>query len=136
MKARVKNLQPWMDYFMMLQRYERDGFLQTEAEKHEAYLTRAALCTLAEGGKEAAAPADMDYVAMLSRGTPRVLRCIRTYAAWLSREGRDYLSRPFALHVVHEDGPHDLLYTIVLTGRRRWWMPWTWHDSMEVIVYD
>lgn len=41
------DLQPWLDYFQMLHTYEEHGFLQIEAEKHEAYITRAALLTLA-----------------------------------------------------------------------------------------
>lgn len=136
--ARTKNLQPWLDYFHMLRRYEHEGFLLMEAEKHEAYITRAALCTLsAEGPVAVSDGTDWTLAARrLMKNIPKVVRRIRSYAAWLSREGKDYLARPFALHVVHEDDQHDLLYTVIITSRRRWWKLWMWHDSYDVIRYD
>lgn len=138
MRARVKNLQPWLDYFRMLQEYEKDGFLQMEAEKHEAYVTRAAFYTAAGWPDDPEALADRSTSAMLQRmrGVASAVRSIRTYAAWLSREGRGYLTRPFSLHVVKEDMPHDLLSTVVVTSRRRWWKLWMWHDTMEVFGYE
>lgn len=132
-------MQPWLDYFRMLQRYEHDGYLQTDAEKHEAYITRAALCTLSADGPVILGKdiEDWEYAARrLMRDIPKAVRRIRSYAAWISREGDGYMSRPFALHVVQEDGPHDLLYTVVITSRRRWWKLWMWHDTFDVIRYD
>ena len=46
-KNKHQDLQPWLDYFEMLQQYEAKGFLQTNPKEHEAYITRAALLTLA-----------------------------------------------------------------------------------------
>lgn len=140
--ARVKNLQPWLDYFRMLQRYEEGGFLQMDAEKHEAYVTRAALCTLAADspfipGSDTDRMEIADFSYMLLRRIPKVVRHIRTYGAWLSREGRDYLSRPFAINVVDDEvtrGPEPL-YTITVTPKRRWWKLWMLHDHFDVIAY-
>lgn len=139
MMARIRNLQPWLDYFRMLQRYEQEGFLQTDAEKHEAYITRAALCTLSADGPVILGKdiEDWEYAARrLMKDIPKAVRRIRSYAAWISREGDGYISHPFALHVVQEDWPHDLLYTVVITSRRRWWKLWMWHDTFDVIRYD
>ncbi len=46
MTKKKTNLQPWLDYFKMLQRYEAKGFLEVKSQEHEAYITRAALLTL------------------------------------------------------------------------------------------
>ena len=46
MTKKHKNLQPWLDYFDMLHTYEQKGYLQMEPQKHETYVTRAALLTL------------------------------------------------------------------------------------------
>ena len=138
--ARAKNLQPWLDYFKMLQRYEKEGFLLMDAEKHEAYVTRAALFTVAGYDDDPEALADSSYPAILrrTRAIAYTVRRIRSYAAWLSREGKDYLSRPFAINVVDDDASteHEPLYTITVTTKRRWWKLWMLHDNYEVIAYD
>lgn len=138
--ARVKNLQPWLDYFRMLQRYEKEGFLLMDAEKHEAYVTRAALFTIAVYDEDPGALADRSPRA-LSRHTAAMasaLRRIRTYAAWLSREGKDYMSRPFVVNAVDDDASteHEPRFTVVITPRRRWWKLWQWHDTFDIISYD
>lgn len=120
------NLQPYLDYFGMLRQYEISGFIEVMPDKHEAYITRAALHTLAP----------------LREAVPQVARHIRAYAAWeanvsdSSQPGIHYSNAPFALHVVQEDAPHDLLYTLLLTRRRRWFSPWRKSDSIEVITYN
>lgn len=45
-KNKHQDLQPWLDYFKMLQQYEAKGFLEVKPQEHEAYITRAALLTL------------------------------------------------------------------------------------------
>jgi len=45
------------------------------------------------------------------------------------------LSETFALHVVGEDHPHPLRYTILATTKRRWYTPWKKTDHYEVITY-
>lgn len=131
MKAKKKNLQPWLDYFEMLQTYETKGLLEMKPDKHEAYITEPALFALTK----AKDLMDAWQRALAACETPIVLRRIRTYAGWKSLHDDGYLSRPFALHVVRDEEPHDLLYTIVITSRRRWWKLWMWHDSIEIIEY-
>ena len=130
--AKHKNLQPWLDYFHMLHTYEEKGFLQIEAGKHEAYVTEPALYTLVGYDFTAQQDASPLHVA---RQVSRLVRRLRAYAAWKSADGGDYLSYPFALHTVKPDEPHDLLYTIVLSSKRRWWKLWLKHDHFEVIDY-
>lgn len=150
--SKPKDLQPLLDYFGMLERYEQQGFLEVKPDKHEAYITRAALHALAPG---------KDLQAQLLEAVPQVARHIRTYAAWqtaYSRGVQDYDPRavadptvemppvstkeltayataPFALHVVKEDAPHDLLYTLLLARRCRWFAPWRQSENIEVITY-
>lgn len=144
MKAKVKNLQPWLDYFGMLQAYERNGYLEigrhdratNSTVSNEAYVTRAALMTLAGIKADDGIVTDSNEMEWrLLKETPKVMRRIRTYAGWRSQEGEAFLDRPFALHVVKEDEPHDLLYTIVLTVRRRWWKLWMKTECFDVIPY-
>ena len=131
--SKRKNLQPWLDYFEVLQSYEGNGYLEVDAEKHEAYVTLPALLTLA--GFDDEAIHKLAAMARSTRAVVSVLRNIRTYAGWKSQHGGDYLAHGFALHVVKDDTPHDLLYTLVITSRRRWWKLWMWSDSIEVIEY-
>lgn len=138
--ARIKNLQPWLDYFEMLQRYTEEGFLEVTAEKHEAYITRAALFTVAGYDEDPESLADRSLEAMVRRFKSMVsaMRNIRTYAAWLSREGNDYLKRPFVIHAVDDSAStnHEPRFTVVITPRRRWRTLWIRQDSIEVISYD
>lgn len=41
----------------------------------------------------------------------------------------------FAIHVVKDTQPHDLLYTILLSYRRRWWSLWKKSPHYEIINY-
>ena len=41
--SKRKFLQPWLDYFDMLHTYEQKGYLEVKPDKHEAFITRAAL---------------------------------------------------------------------------------------------
>ena len=137
------NLQPWLDYFELLGTYKQKGFLETMPDKHEAYLTRAALYALADTRPSTAVGDSVADITTISPSDARLLassvftvaRRIRTYSAWLSQQGSDYPSWTFALHVVHEDMPHDLLYTLLLTRRRRWWWPWHKMECVEMIEY-
>lgn len=138
--SKRKSLQPWLDYFELLHTYEQNGYLEVKPEKHEAYITRAALCTIA-----GVVPMDT-VVGGLSADT-RILdtaRRLRTYAAYLSavsvgakypvelsNEGiiappiptselKKCMDHPFALHIVKEEPPHDVLRTLLLTRKRNW----------------
>ena len=121
------NLQPWLEYFDMLYAYEDKGLLDVFPEKHEAYITQAAVHAVSDGD---------DPVRQLAKAVPDTLKRIRAYAGWRSREGAGYLSRVFALHVVRDDAPHDLLYTLLLVRRRVWWKLWRLTDTVETVTYD
>ena len=41
-----RDLQPWLDYFGLLRTYEEKGFLEVKPDRHEAYVTQAAMMTL------------------------------------------------------------------------------------------
>lgn len=156
MAKKRTNLQPWLDYFRMLQQYEAKGFLEIKPQEHEAYITRAALLTLvgidAEDVRSAAVPQKLPNLAdTLSR--------LRAYAAYRSapavgqqypadmndpdaeipvipiEELTAYFSQPFAVHIVKEDYPHDLLLTLLLQQKRSWRTAWRTVDTIEVIDY-
>lgn len=113
--SKRKSLQPCLDFFEMLHTYEQKGYLEVKPEKHEAYITRAALYTLSptpallEGAGDAADTRVLDTA-----------RRIRGYAGWRQQEGPGYTAEPFALHIVKEEPPHDVLCTILLTRKRNW----------------
>lgn len=154
MAKKKTNLQPWLDYFKMLQQYEAKGFLEIKPQEHEAYITRAALLTLAgidaEDVQSAAVPQKLPNLAdTLSR--------LRAYAAyrWAPAIGQQhpvdmndpdaeipvipieeltaYFSQPFVTHIVKEDYPHDLLLTLLLQQKRSWYG--RTKDTIEVIDY-
>ena len=156
MTKKKTNLQPWLDYFKMLQRYEQKGFLQMNPKDHEAYITRAALLTLANIDAVDIQPvtsslSDEKLIDLISN--------LRAYAAYRSApavgqqhpadmndpaaplpaipeaELTAYLSAPFAVHIVKEDYPHDLLLTLLLQQKRSWRTAWRTVDTIEVIDY-
>lgn len=156
MAKKKTNLQPWLDYFKMLQQYEAKGFLQMNPKEHEAYVTRAALLTLADIDAE-----DVQSAAISSqpKALADTLSRLRAYAAYRSApavgqqhpadmndpaaplpaipeaELTAYLSQPFATHIVKEDYPHDLLLTLLLQQKRSWRTAWRTVDTIEVIDY-
>lgn len=126
--SKHKDLHPWLDYFEMLHQYEQQGFLEMKQDKHEAYVTRAALHAMTPGDNP---------VQQIENDIFETVRRLRAYAAYISlRSGWDYNNAPFAIHVVQEEPPHDLLYTLLLTRRRRWFSPWKKSDCIEVISYN
>ena len=129
MKTKQKNLQPWLEYFQMLHVYGQKGLLEMMPAKHEAYITQSALHTITgASGKQ--------KLTELYSSVINTVRRIRTYAAWLSAADDDYVMQPFALHVVKEEEPHDLLYTILIERRRKWWSLWSKTDTIDVITYQ
>jgi hypothetical protein len=133
---RHKDLQPWLDYFEMLRTYEEKGFLEVNTEKHEVFVTQPAMYTLAGCTWDAHEQGISIDVPHFLKSVCYLVRRLRVYAAWKSQEGPSYEDRPFALNVVKPDMPHDLMHTIVLTTRRRWWKLWMKHDSYEVVNYN
>lgn len=119
-----KDLQPWIDYFKLLQEYEAKGYLEVMPDKNEAYITRAAIHAMTPGSDPAS-----------QTGLPESARLIRAYSGWKSGQGIGYLQFPFAVHVVKEESPHDLIYTLLLTSHYRWWLPWKKSEVIEMIDY-
>lgn len=127
MARKSKDLQPWLDYFQMLLIYEQKGYLEVQPEKREAYITMPALHAMSEGE---------DILLQLQQGTIlETVSRIYALAAWRSQEGKDYLDKNFALHIVKPEPPHDLLCTLLLTKRRRWWCPWKKFSHIEIVMY-
>jgi hypothetical protein len=155
-KSKYQDLTPWLDYLDMLQWYEQEGFLQMNPKEHEAYITRAALLTLAGIDAE-----DVQSAAISSQpeALADTLSRLRAYAAyrWAPAVGQQhatdmndpaaplpaipeaeltaYLSQPFAIHIVKEDYPHDLLLTLLLQQKRSWRTAWRTVDTIEAIDY-
>ena len=156
MAKKRTNFQPWLDYFKMLQQYEAKGFLEIKPQEHEAYVTRAALLTLAGIDAE-----DVQSAAISSQpeALADTLSRLRAYAAYRSApavgqqhpadmndpaaplpaipeaELTAYLLQPFATHIVKEDYPHDLLLTLLLQQKRSWRTAWRTVDTIEAIDY-
>ena len=156
MAKKKTNLQPWIDYFKMLQQYEQKGFLEVKPKEHEAYVTRAALLTLA--GIDAV---DVQPVTSSLSDDKLIdlISILRAYAAyrWAPAVGQQhpadmndpdaeipvipeveltaYFSQPFAVHIVKEDYPHDLLLTLLLQQKRSWRTAWRTVDTIEAIDY-
>lgn len=129
MAAKKNNdLQPWLEYFAMLQTYKQKGYLEVTPDRHEAYITRAALLTLTPGGENPAA--------LSPEAIPDTVRCIRAYAAFCAQQGTGYFTLAFALHVVQDEPPHDLICTVLLTPTRSWRTLWRTREQVEVIDYD
>lgn len=161
MAKKKTNLQPWLDYFKMLQQYEQKGFLEVKPQEHEAYITRAAFCSLSpdpspvERG-EAKGP---NIPLQGGQREADILFNLRAYAAyrWAPAVGQQhpvdmndpdaeipvipieeltaYFSQPFAVHIVKEDYPHDLLLTLLLQQKRSWRTAWRTVDTIETIDY-
>ena len=131
------SLQPWLDYFTMLQAHEESGFLQMEPAKHEAYITLPCLCAMStDVSVEQVTQEDLSRMQrQLVRRIPRTLRRLRAYGGFRSGEGRAYLTRNFAVHVIGDNPPHDPLYTLLLTRRRRWWCLWCKREYIDIITY-
>lgn len=123
-KKKYKDLQPWVDYFEMLRANVESGFLQMSVVKHEAFVTQPGIHAMSEGD---------DPAKQIENGSVlQTAHRIFTYAAWLSGEGDGYRHKPFAVHVVKPDEPHDMIYTILFTRVLRFFK---WKEKVEVINY-
>ena len=141
----LKN-EAWLDYFKMLQQYKKAGYIEILTDKHELYITQAALFTLCDAKLEKAHPLENSDGSSVPAGSPSgllavirrlpfVTRRLRFYCSWLSTQGEAYLRQPFTIHVVKDTHPHDLMNTIVITSKRQWWKLWMWHDHFDIINY-
>ena len=123
-KKKHKDLQPWVDYFEMLRANVESGFLQMSVVKHEAFVTQPGIHAMSEGDDPEKQIEDGSVLQTAHR--------IFTYAAWLSGEGNGYRHKPFAVHVVKPDEPHDMIYTILFTRVLRFMR---WKEKIEIINY-
>lgn len=123
-KKKHKDLQPWVDYFEMLRANVESGFLQMSVVKHEAFVTQPGIHAMSEGDDPEKQIEDGSVLQTAHR--------IFIYAAWLSGEGDGYRHKPFAVHVVKPDEPHDMIYTILFTRVLRFFK---WKEKVEVINY-
>lgn len=121
---KYEDMQPWLDYFDMLREYVCLGFLQMEVSKHEAFITQPVLHAISDGD---------DPIAQMRDGSIELSAWrLRAYAGWLAGEGMDYLRKPFAVHVVKPDVPHDLMFTMLLSCKRKLLKR---RDMIETITY-
>jgi len=109
------NLQPWIEYFKMLQSYERNGYLEVVPGSHEALVTQAALLTLVNTDGLAMTG---DYSDRMASEIFRFMQRIRGFAGYRSGQGEPYLDANFALHIVKDASPHDPVCTLLLTKKR------------------
>ena len=137
MKKSVTNLQPWLDYFKILQSYEEKGYLEVSPDKGEAYVTMPALLSLAEVDETSeAVHAFIRDAARATRMFASILRILRIYAGWKSHEGEDFLKKPFAMNVVEDGQTPNPVFTMLLTSRRTWRSLWLTADRIDVIFYN
>ncbi len=123
-KKKRKDLQPWLDYFEMLRVNVESGFLQMNVAKHEAFVTQPGIHAMSKGDDPAKQIEDGSIINTAHR--------IFVYAAWLSGEGNGYRNKPFAVHVVKDSEPHDMIYTILFTRVLKFMR---WKEQVEVINY-
>ena len=110
--SKIKNLRPWLEFFELLQRCEEKGFLEVLPYKREAYITQPALHALTPGDDPQKQVEDGSILETVTR--------IRAYCAWKGEMGDEYLTKPFALNVVKDEAPHELLYTLLVDTHRNW----------------
>jgi hypothetical protein len=123
---RSKNLQPWLDYFEMLRSYVNAGYMELYPDKGEAYITQPALLAMTPG---------TDVQRQLSEAINITANRIRTYAGFVGQKGEDFLRSPFAVHVVKDTTPNDMMFTILITSKRNWLRFGSWSNHVEVITY-
>lgn len=128
MKKKLNDLQPWLDYFDMMQAYEHNGLLQIESEKHEAHVTQTAIHAMSKGDDP---QQQLEYGSIVE-----TVRRLQVYAAFCSTKGVEYMKAPFAIHVVKDTEPHDRIYTLLITHHKSWRTMWLWPDNIEVINYQ
>ena len=106
-KKKRSDISPFLDYFSMLSEYVEKGYMQLDVKEHAVYITQPAIHAMTPGNDPAMQLRDGSIENTAFR--------IRAYVAWLSGEGNDYLDRNFSVHVVKDEEPHDLMYTILLS---------------------
>lgn len=123
-----KDLQPWYDFFDLLRNYVKKGLMEIKDDCQEAYITEAALYALS--------PENAQDESSMAKAALQTAWYISIYAGWLSMEGRSRAGKTFALHVVGNEAPHDIVCSILVTERRRWWNLWQRKQEYEIITYN
>ena len=123
-KRKLSDISPFLDYFSMLSEYLDKGFLQIDVAKHEVDVTQPALHALSPGND----PAEQLRNGAIERTALR----LRAWAAWMSGEGNDYMKRNFSVHVVKDEEPHDLIFTLLFSQPRGIFRT---KPKVEVITY-
>ena len=161
----MKDLSPYLEYFELLAAYVRQGYLEVFPATNEAFITRPALHALAntdlnaDKGKIALSLfATAKYLRIYTQYLNASLEGFKLYkAAWDEAQDqhkpsfsgfagkqadenckkirREVMRKSFALHVVKSQYPYDLLYTILLTSKRRWYWPFSKTTTCSVIAY-
>ena len=123
-KKKHSDLQPFLDYFSMLREYVEKGYMQLDVKEHAVYITQPAIHAMSPGNDPAVQLRDGSIENTAFR--------IRAYVAWLSGEGNDYLDRNFSVHVVKDEEPHDLIFTLLFSQPRGIFRT---KPKVEVITY-
>lgn len=123
-KKKHSDISPFLEYFSMLSEYLDKGFLQIDVAKHEVFVTQPAIHALSPGN---------DPAEQLRNGAiARTALSLRAWAAWMSGEGNDYMKRNFSVHVVKDEEPHDLIFTLLFSQPRGIFRT---KPKVEVITY-
>lgn len=123
-KKKHSDISPFLEYFSMLSEYLDKGFLQIDVAKHEVFVTQPAIHALSPGND----PAEQLRNGAIARTALR----LRAWAAWMSGEGNDYMKRNFSVHVVKDEEPHDLIFTLLFSQLRGIFRT---KPKVEVITY-
>lgn len=123
-KKKHSDLQPFLDYFSMLREYVEKDYMQLDVKEHAVYITQPAIHAMTPGNDPAMQLRDGSIENTAFR--------IRAYVAWLSGEGNDYLDRNFSVHVVKDEEPHDLIFTLLFSQPRGIFRT---KPKVEVITY-
>lgn len=123
-KKKHSDLQPFLDYFSMLSEYVEKGYMQLDVKEHAVYITQPAIHAMSPGNDPA--------VQLRDGSIENTALRIRTYAAWLLGEGNDYMKSNFSVHVVKDEEPHDLIFTLLFSQSRRIFRT---KPKVEVITY-
>lgn len=118
------DISPFLEYFSMLSEYLDKGFLQIDVAKHEVFVTQPAIHALSPGN---------DPAEQLRNGAiAHTALSLRAWAAWMSGEGNDYMKSNFSVHVVKDEEPHDLIFTLLFSQSRGIFRT---KPKVEVITY-
>jgi len=118
------DISPFLEYFSMLREYVEKGYMQLDVKEHAVYITQPAIHAMSPGNDPAMQLRDGSIENTAFR--------IRAYVAWMSGEGNDYMKSNFSVHVVKDEEPHDLIFTLLFSQPRGIFRT---KPKVEVITY-